>query len=182
MYLGISIAFAVAACAEAVIQARKAQRLRRTLTSTEEQLLAFEKSAKCMEASFKTVTTEKEFAIERANKLDRALHDGENAACTLRRSLQEARAELQLEKDERERATKELSAAKREIETLKSDRHALEEALIREKETSEHWKSEHDKEYYARLTTEGRVSREISNILNYSGSGRGQEDLYADEY
>lgn len=182
MYLGISIAFAVAACAEAVIQARKAHTLRRTLTSTEEQLLAFEKSAKCMEASFKTVTTEKEFAIERAHKLDMALHDGENAACTLRRSLQEARAELQLEKDEHERATKELSAAKHEIETLKSDRHALEEALIREKETSEHWKSEHDKEYYARLTTEGRVSREISNILNYSGSGRGQEDLYADEY
>ena len=169
MYLGISIALAVAACAAAVIQARKAHGLRRTLT-------------KCMEASFKTVTTEKEFAIERANKLDRALHDGENAACTLRRSLQEARAELQLEKDEHERATKELSTVKREIETLKSDRHALEEALIREKETSEHWKSEHDKEYYARLTTEGRVSREISNILNYSGSGRGQEDLYADEY
>lgn len=182
MYLGISIAFAVAACAEAVIQARKAHTLRRTLTSTEEQLLAFEKSAKCMEASFKTVTTEKEFAIERAHKLDMALHDSENAACTLRRSLQEARVELQLEKDEHERATKELSAAKREIETLKSDRHALEEVLIREKETSEHWKSEHDKEYYARLTTEGRVSREISNILNYSGSGRGQEDLYADEY
>lgn len=182
MYLGISIAFAVAACAAAVIQAWKAHNLRRTLTSTEEQLLAFEKSAKCMEASFKTVTTEKAFAIERAHKLDMALHDGENAACTLRRSLQEARAELQLEKDEHERATKELSAAKREIETLKSDRHALEEVLIREKETSEHWKSEHDKEYYARLTTEGRVSREISNILNYSGSGRGQEDLYADEY
>lgn len=182
MYLGISIAFAVAACAEAVIQARKAHTLRRTLTSTEEQLLAFEKSAKRMEASLKTVTAEKEFAIERAHNLDKALHDGENAACTLRRSLQEARAELQLEKDEHERATKELSAAKREIETLKSNRHALEEALIREKETSEHWKSEHDKEYYARLTTEGRVSREISNILNYSGSGRGQEDLYADEY
>ena len=182
MYLGISIAFAVAACAEAVIQARRAQRLRRSLESTEEQLLAFEKSAKCMEESLKAVSTEKEFAIERANKLDKALHDGENAACTLRRSLQEARAELQLEKDEHERATKELSAAKREIETLKSDRHALEEALIREKETSEHWKSEHDKEYYVRLTTEGRVAREINNILNYSGSGRGQEDLYADEY
>lgn len=182
MYLGISIAFAVAACAEAVIQARKAHNLRRTLTSTEEQLLAFEKSAKCMEASLKTVTAEKEFASVRAYNLDKALHDGENAACTLRRSLQEARAELQLEKDEHERATKELSAAKREIETLKSDRHALEEALIREKETSGHWKSEHDKEYYIRLTTEGRVSREISNILNYSGSGRGQEDLYADEY
>ena len=182
MYLGISIAFAAAACAEAVIQARKAHSLRRTLTSTEEQLLAFEKSAKCMEASLKTVTAEKEFASVRAYNLDKALHDGENAACTLRRSLQEARAELQLEKDEHERATKELSAAKREIETLNSDRHALEEALIREKETSEHWKSEHDKEYYARLTTEGRVSREISNILNYSGSGRGQEDLYADEY
>lgn len=182
MYLGISIAFAVAACVEAVIQARKAQRLRRSLESTEEQLLAFEKSAKCMEESLKAVSTEKGFAIERANRLNKALHDGENAACSLRRSLQEARAELQLEKDEHERATKELSAAKREIETLKSDRHALEEALIREKETSEHWKSEHDKEYYARLTTEGRVSREISNILNYSGSGRGQEDLYADEY
>ena len=182
MYLGIIIAFTVAACAEAVIQARKAHALRRTLTSAEEQLLAFEKSAKRMEAAFKTVDVEKEFAIERAHKLDMALHDSENAACTLRRSLQEACAELQLEKDEHERATKELSAAKREIETLKSDRHALEEALIREKETSEHWRSEHDKEYYARLTTEGRVSREISNILNYSGSGRGQEDLYADEY
>ena len=182
MYLGISIAFAVAACAEAVIQARKAHNLRRTLTSTEEQLLAFEKSAKSMEASFMTAIAEKGFAIERANKLDRALHDGENAACTLRRSLQEARAELRLEKDEHERATRELSAAKREIETLKSDRHALEEALIREKETSEHWKSEYEKEYYVRLTTEGRVAREINNILNYSGSGRGQEELYADEY
>ena len=66
MYLGISIAFAVAACAEAVIQAQKAHNLRRTLTSTEEQLLAFEKSAKCMEASFKTVTTEKEFGQQRS--------------------------------------------------------------------------------------------------------------------
>ena len=113
MYLGISIAFAVAACAEAVIQARKAHNLRRTLTSTEEQLLAFEKSAKCMEASLKTVTAEKEFASVRAYNLDKALHDGENAVCTLRRSLQEARAELQLEKDEHERATKELSTAKR---------------------------------------------------------------------
>ena len=62
MYLGISIAFAAAACAEAVIQAWKAHSLRRTLTSTEEQLLAFEKSAKCMEASFKTVTAEKELS------------------------------------------------------------------------------------------------------------------------
>ena len=182
MYLGISIAFAVAGCAEALLQARKAQKLRRALSSTGEQLLAFEKSAKCMEAAFKTVTAEKEFAVERANKLDKALHDGENAACTLRRSLQEACAELRLEKDEHERATKQLSTAKHEIETLKSDRHALEEALIREKETSEYWKSEHDKEYYVRLTTEGRVAREINNILNYSGSGRGQEDLYADEY
>ena len=79
MYLGISIAFAAAACAEAVIQARKAHSLRRTLTSTEEQLLAFEKSAKCMEASLKTVTAEKEFASVRAYNLDKALHDGENA-------------------------------------------------------------------------------------------------------
>ena len=55
-------------------------------------------------------------------------------------------------------------------------------AVIRQKEATEHWKAEHDKEYYARLTTEGRVSREISNILNYCGSGRGQEDLDAGEY
>ncbi len=175
MYLGISIAFAVAACAEAVIQARKAQRLRRTLEDNEEQLVSWEVTAKSIE-------NERNELLRVNRKLRISLTDGENAACTLRRSLQEARAELQLEKDEHEQATKELSAAKREIETLKSDRHALEEALMREKETSEHWKSEHDKEYYARLTTEGRVSREISNILNYSGSGRGQEDLYADEY
>ena len=175
MYLGFSIAFAVAACAAAVIQARKAQRLRRTLEDNEEQLVSWEVTAKSIE--------NERNELSRVNrKLRNSLADGENAACALRRSLQEARAELQLEKDEHERATKELSAAKNEIETLKSDRHELEEALIREKETSEHWKSEHDKEYYARLTTEGRVSREISNILNYSGSGRGQEDLYADEY
>lgn len=182
MYLGISIAFAVAGCAEAVLQARKAQKLRRALASTEDQLVAFEKTAKCMEASFKTVTTEKEFAIERANKLDKALHDGENAACTLRRSLQEARAELSLGKDEHERATKELSEARAEIEELKHDRSVLEMAVIRQKEATEHWKSEYDKEYYARLTTEGRVAREISNIFSYCGSGRGQEDLNADEY
>ena len=175
MYLGISIAFAVAACAEAVIQARKAQRLRRTLEDNEEQLVSWEVTAKSIE-------NERNELLRVNRKLRISLTDGENAACTLRRSLQEARAELQLEKDEHERATKELSAAKHEIETLKSDRHALEEALIREKETSEHWKSEHDKEYYVRLTTEGRVAREINNILNYSGSGRGQEDLYADEY
>lgn len=175
MYLGISIALAAAACAEAVIQARKAQRLRRTLEDNEEQLVSWEVTAKSIENECNEL-------LRVNRKLRNSLADGENAARTLRRSLQEARAELQLEKDEHERATKELSTAKREIETLKSDRHALEEALIREKETSGHWKSEHDKEYYARLTTEGRVSREISNILNYSGSGRGQEDLYADEY
>lgn len=175
MYLGISIAFAVAACAAAVIQARKAHGLRRTLEGNEEQLVSWEVTAKSIE--------NERNELSRVNrKLRNSLADGENAARTQRRSLQGARAELQLEKDEHERATKELSAAKNEIETLKSDRHALEEALIREKETSEHWKSEHEKEYYARLTTEGRVSREISNILNYSGSGRGQEELYADEY
>ena len=182
MYLGISIAFAVAGCAEAILQARKAQKLRRMLTSTEDQLVAFEKSAKCMEASLKTVTTEKEFAIEHANKLDRALHDSENAACTLRRSLQEARAELRLEKDEHERSIRELSEARAEIEELKHDRSVLEMAVIRQKEATEHWKDKHKKEHYARLTTEGRVSRELSNIFNYCGSGRGQEDLNADEY
>lgn len=175
MYLGISVAFAVAACAEAVIQARKAQRLRRTLEDNEEQLVSWEVTAKSIE-------NERNELLRVNRKLRNSLTDGENAACMLRRSLQESRAELRLEKDEHERAINELSAAKNEIETLKSDRHALEEALIREKETSEHWKSEREKEYYARLTTEGRVSREISNILNYSGSGRGQEDLYADEY
>ncbi len=175
MYLGISIAFAVAACAEAILQARKAQKLRRTLEDNEEQLVSWEVTAKSME--------NERNELSRVNqKLRNSLADSENAACTLRRSLQEARAELRLEKDEHERATKELSEARAEVEELKSARNALEAALIREKETSEHWKDEHKKEYYARLTTEGRVSRELSNIFNYCGSGRGQEDLNADEY
>lgn len=182
MYLAISIALAAAGIAEAAIQARKVHRLRRSLECTEEQLLAFEKSAKCMEESLKAVNTEKEFMIERANRLDKALHDGENAACTLRRSLQNCRAELRLEKDEHERAINELSATKNEIEQLKKERRKLEEALMEEHESAAHWHDECKKEYFARLTTEGRVAREWANMLSYDGTSKGQKDADEEEY
>lgn len=177
MYLAISIAFGVAGCAEALFQARRAYKLQRTLDSTEEQLLAFEKTSKSMEAALAVAENTRVALVSKADKLSKSLRDGENASCTLRRMHQETLADLSLERDEHALATKQLHEARAALEDLKRERHALETALISEREKAEHWEEEFLREQAFRLSTEGRIMREVNNLLRYDGTGKGQEDL-----
>lgn len=57
------------------------------------------------------------------------------------------------------------------------ERRKLNEALITERETAERWKEEFLKEQAYRLSTEGRIMREVNNLLRYDGTAHGQEEL-----
>ena len=51
------------------------------------------------------------------------------------------------------------------------------EALNTEREAAEHLREELLKEQAYRLSTEGRIMREVNNLLRYDGTAHGQEDL-----
>lgn len=53
----------------------------------------------------------------------------------------------------------------------------LRQELQTERETAERWKEEFLKEQAYRLSTEGRIMREVNNLLRYDGTAHGQEDL-----
>lgn len=60
---------------------------------------------------------------------------------------------------------------------LRQENGKLTEALNTERETAKHWKEEFNKEQAYRLSTEGRIMREVNNLLRYDGTAHGQEDL-----
>ena len=70
-----------------------------------------------------------------------------------------------------------LYSTRAEVDALKKERRRLEEALIAEREAAEHWKEEFHKEQAYRLSTEGRIMREVNNLFRYDGTAHGQEDL-----
>ena len=53
----------------------------------------------------------------------------------------------------------------------------LRQELQTERETAKHWKEEFHKEQAFRLSTEGRIMREVNNLLRYDGTANGQEEL-----
>ena len=124
--------------------------------------------------------------LERCGKLETALRESEDTACRLRQELQtgrkaakELQEELDSTKDAHDAAIGAMWSARNEVDNLKQENGKLTEALNTERETAEHWKEEFLKEQAYRLSTEGRIMREVNNLLAYDGTARGQEDIDA---
>lgn len=122
--------------------------------------------------------------LERCGKLETALRESEDTACCLRQELQtgrkaakELQEELDSTKDAHDAAISAMWSARNEVDGLKQERRKLNEALITERETAEHWKEVFLKEQAYRLSAEGRIMREVNNLLRYDGTAHGQEEL-----
>lgn len=122
--------------------------------------------------------------LERCGKLETALRESDDTACRLRQELQterrkykELHAELDFTNDAHDAAISAMWSARNEVDNLKQECRKLNEALITERETAERWKEEFLKEQAYRLSTEGRIMREVNNLLRYDGTAHGQEEL-----
>lgn len=162
MYLAISAVAAMCA-ALAAVQTRNAKRLGADLRVKTVEAESFQLTARTMET---------------------ALRESEDTACRLRQELQtgrkaakELQEELDSTKDAHDAAISAMWSARNEVDGLKQERRKLNEALITERETAERWKEEFLKEQAYRLSTEGRIMREVNNLLRYDGTAHGQEDL-----
>lgn len=122
--------------------------------------------------------------LERCGKLETALRESEDTACRLRQELQtgrkaakELQEELDSTKDAHDAAISAMWSARNEVDNLGQENGKLTEALNTERETAKHWKEEFHKEQAFRLSTEGRIMREVNNLLRYDGTANGQEEL-----
>ena len=148
MYLAISVVAAMCAFLAAV-QTRNAKRLGEDLRQKTVEAESFQLTARTME--------------ERMH--------------TERRKFKELQEELDSTKDAHNAAISAMWSARNEVDNLKQERRKLNEALITERETAEHWKEEFLKEQAYRLSAEGRIMREVNNLLRYDGTAHGQEEL-----
>lgn len=121
---------------------------------------------------------------DRITKVETALRESEDTACRLRRSsrpnrrsTKELQAELDSTKDAHDAAISAMWSARNAADGLKQENVKLTEALNTERETAERWKEEFLKEQAYRLSAEGRIMREVNNLLRYDGTAHGQEDL-----
>ena len=80
-------------------------------------------------------------------------------------------------KDAHDAAISAMWRARNDVDGLKQENGKLNEALNTEREAAEHWKEEFHKEQAYRLSTEGRIMREVNNLPRYDGTAHGQEDL-----
>lgn len=122
--------------------------------------------------------------VERCTKVEQALRESEDTACRLRQDLQtgrkaakELQEELDSTKDAHDAAISAMWSARNEVDNLKQENGKLTEALNTEREAAEHLREELLKEQAYRLSTEGRIMREVNNLLRYDGTAHGQEDL-----
>ena len=169
MYLAISAVAAMCA-ALAAVQTLKAKRLGEKLRIKTVEAESFQLTAKKM--------------VERCTRLEAALRESEDTGCRLRQELQTAykkanvlSAELDASTQAHDACIRNLWSARSEVDQLREERRKLNEALITERESAEHWHEEHKKEQLWRLSTEGHILRELHNILNYDGTPDGQEEL-----
>lgn len=183
MYLAISAVAAMCAVLAAV-QTRNARRLGADLRKETVTAESFQLTARTMEERLRTEQAARAQLADRITRLETALRESEDTACRLRQEVQTERKkhkevceELDLTKVEHDHCIHELNAYREDEEKLKQERRKLNEAIIAEREAAEHWKEEFHKEQAYRLSTEGRILREVNNLLRYDGSGRGQEDL-----
>lgn len=183
MYLAISAVAAMCAILAAV-QTRNAKRLGADLRTKTVEAESFQLTARTMEERLHTEEAARTQLADRITKVETALRESEDTACRLRQELQterrkykELQGELDLAKDAHDAAISAMWSARNEVDGLKQERRKLNEALITERETAEHWREEHQKEQLWRMSTEGHILRELHNILNYDGSAHGQEEL-----
>ena len=114
------------------------------------------RNAKRLGADLRTKTVEAESFQLAARTMEERLHTEEAA-----------RAQLA------DRITK-VETALRESEDTAC---RLRQELQTERETAKHWKEEFLKEQAYRLSAEGRIMREVNNLLRYDGTAHGQEEL-----
>lgn len=183
MYLAISAVAAMCA-ALAAVQTRNAKRLGADLQAKTIEAESFQLTARTMEQRLHTEEAARMQLADRITKVETALRESEDTACRLRQELQagrkaakELQEELDSTKDAHDAAISAMWSARNEVDGLKQERRKLNEALITERETAEHWKEVFLKEQAYRLSTEGRIMREVNNLLRYDGTAHGQEDL-----
>lgn len=176
MYLAISAVAAMCAFLAAV-QTRNAKRLGEDLRQKTVEAESFQLTARTMEERLHTEEAARTQLADRITKVETALRESEDTACRLRQELQTATVKLEEVSAAHRVSYNNLYSARNEVDGLKQERRKLNEALITERESAEHWKEEFLKEQAYRLSTEGRIMREVNNLLRYDGTAHGQEDL-----
>ena len=183
MYLAISAVAAMCAILAAV-QTRNAKRLGTDLRKKTMEAEFFQLASQANEQRLGAEKLVHAQLVERCTKVEQALRESEDTACRLRQELQtgrkaakELQEELDSTKDAHDAAISAMWSARNEVDNLKQERRKLNEALITERETAEHWKEEFLKEQAYRLSAEGRIMREVNNLLRYDGTTNGQEEL-----
>lgn len=173
MFLAISVVAAMCAFLAAV-QTRNAKRLGEDLRQKTVEAESFQLTARTMEERLHTEEAARAQLADRITKVETALRESDDTACRLRQELQE---ELDSTKDAHDAAISAMWSARNEVDNLGQENGKLTEALNTERETAKHWKEEFRKEQAYRLSTEGRIMREVNNLLRYDGTAHGQEDL-----
>lgn len=176
MYLAISAVAAMCAFLAAV-QTRNAKRLGEDLRQKTVEAESFQLTARTMEERLHTEEAARAQLADRITKVETALRESEDTACRLRQELQTATVKLEEVSAAHRVSYNNLYSTRAEVDALKKERRRLEEALIAEREAAEHWKEEFLKEQAYRLSAEGRIMREVNNLLRYDGTAHGQEDL-----
>lgn len=183
MYLAISAVAAMCA-ALAAVQTLKAKRLGEKLRIKTLEAESFHQTALTMEERLHTEEAARTQLADRITKVETALRESEDTACRLRQELQterrkfkELQEELDAAKDAHDAAISAMWSARNEVDNLGLEKDKLTEALNTERETAEHWKEEFLKEQAYRLSAEGRIMREVNNLLRYDGTAHGQEEL-----
>lgn len=178
MYLAISAVAAMCAFLAAV-QTRNAKRLGADLRVKTVEAESFQLTARTMEQRLHTEEAARMQLADRITKVETALRESEDTACRLRQDLQtkELQEELDSTKDAHDAAISAMWSARNEVDNLKQENGKLTEALNTEREAAEHLREELLKEQAYRLSTEGRIMREVNNLLRYDGTAHGQEDL-----
>ena len=176
MYLAISAVAAMCA-ALAAVQTRNAKRLGADLRVKTVEAESFQLAARTMEDRLHTEEMARMQLADRITKVETALRESEDTACRLRGQLHTATEKLEEVSAAYRRCYNDLYTARTEVDALKSARRKLEEALIAEREAAAHWQERFQREQAYRLSTEGRIMREVNNLLRYDGTAHGQEDL-----
>lgn len=183
MFLAISAVAAMCAFLAAV-QTRNAKRLGENLRQKTVEAESFQLTARTMEERLHTEEAARAQLADRITKVETALRESEDTGCRLRQELQterrkykELQEELDSTKDAHDAAISAMWSARNEVDNLGLEKDKLTEALNTERETAEHWKEEFLKEQAYRLSAEGRIMREVNNLLRYDGTAHGQEEL-----
>lgn len=183
MYLAISAVAAMCAFLAAA-QTRNTKRLGEDLRVKTVEAESFQLTARTMEQRLHAEEAVRAQLADHITKLETALRESEDTACRLRQELQtehrkcrELQEELDTTKEAHDAAIGAMWSARNEVDNLKQENGKLTEALNTERETAGRWKEEFLKEQAYRLSTEGRIMREVNNLLCYDGTAHGQEDL-----